>query len=151
MAQREREGTVEMGELYDEDQELHNAITEMRKKYDAEKTEKDRLEKYIAKLEEERGELAKRKEKLELSSSTIRKVPTFSHLELQLIGSKNTVKQLSFRVRGAYDGHSQPQVRYAETRHNFLQKEKVILEFINQPEGISAKIKRKPIVYLKIE
>ncbi|MFK7982208.1 MAG: hypothetical protein AB8G86_19665 [Saprospiraceae bacterium] len=35
--------------------------------------------------------------------------------------------------------------------NNFLQKEKVILEFINQPEGISAETKRKPIVDLKVK
>ncbi len=35
--------------------------------------------------------------------------------------------------------------------NNFLQKEKVILEFINQPEGISPQTNRKPIVDLKVK
>jgi len=35
-------------------------------------------------------------------------------------------------------------------KNNFLQKEKVILEFLHQPEGISAETKRKPIVDLKV-
>lgn len=36
-------------------------------------------------------------------------------------------------------------------QNNFLQKEKVILEFINQPDGVSPYAKRKPIVDLKVK
>lgn len=36
-------------------------------------------------------------------------------------------------------------------QNNFLQKEKVILEFINQPEGVSPYTKRKPIVDLSVK
>jgi len=35
-------------------------------------------------------------------------------------------------------------------QNNFLQKEKVILEFVNQPEGVSPYAKRKPMVDLKV-
>jgi len=35
-------------------------------------------------------------------------------------------------------------------QNNFLQKEKVILEFINQPDGVSPQANRKPIVDLNI-
>lgn len=36
-------------------------------------------------------------------------------------------------------------------QNNFLQKEKVILEFINQPKGVSPYTKRKPIVDLSVK